>query len=254
MTTSPTPIIVFGATGRTGSRVCAIALERAEFRLLACVGRGVRSADAPAARAQSGPESPLFCDDPAQLAPLKGHARAVIDFTSDEGARAACRAALELGCALVVGTTALSDVTRGSIDGAARSIPVLVAPNMSLGVAVLARLAGDAVRALGPGYEASIVEAHHSRKKDAPSGTALRLSEAIRRAGAVLRDDQILALRGGDVIGEHTIRLAGPGEYIELTHRATSRDLFALGALHAAAWLADQTPGSFTIEDMLGAR
>ena len=94
--------------------------------------------------------------------------------------------------------------------------------------------------------------ARHSRKKDAPSGTALRLAAAVRSAGHALRDDQVVAIRGGDVIGEHTVRFAGPGEYIEITHRATTRDLFAIGAIHAAKWLVGKPAGEYSIEDALG--
>jgi 4-hydroxy-tetrahydrodipicolinate reductase len=121
-----------------------------------------------------------------------------------------------------------------------------------MGVAVLAAAVRTVAGLLGSEYECSIVEAHHSKKKDAPSGTALRLAKAAREGGSALRDDQILAVRGGDVIGEHTVRFAGSGEYIEMTHRATSRDLFAMGALRAARWIAGRSPGWYTMEDVLG--
>ncbi|MBC8106802.1 MAG: 4-hydroxy-tetrahydrodipicolinate reductase, partial [Anaerolineae bacterium] len=107
-------------------------------------------------------------------------------------------------------------------------------------------------RSLGAGYDISIVEAHHNKKKDAPSGTALRLAKAIEQSGTHVKSDQIVAMRGGDVVGEHTIRFAGEGEYVELTHRATSRDVFAHGALRAAVWLAHREPGWYTMEDVLG--
>jgi 4-hydroxy-tetrahydrodipicolinate reductase len=122
---------------------------------------------------------------------------------------------------------------------------------MSLGVAVMARLSRLAATALGKAYHCSIVESHHINKKDAPSGTALRLADACREGGALLPDDQVLAIRGGDVIGEHTVRFAGTGEYLELTHRATTRDLFALGALRAASWIVGKPPGLYSIEDVV---
>src|SRR6185436_3136290 len=109
-----------------------------------------------------------------------------------------------------------------------------------------------ACRTLGKDYRCSIVEAHHAAKKDAPSGTAIRLAKAARDAGANLPDDQILSIRGGDVIGEHTVRLSGPGEYIELTHRATTRDLFARGALQCAAWLREKPAGWYSVQDVVG--
>lgn len=155
-------------------------------------------------------------------------------------------------CALLVGTTGLSERTIAELRETAAVCPVLLAPNTSLGVAVAAKIISELACALGPGFECSIVEAHHNRKKDAPSGTAIRLAGAVRSAGHELRDDQVVSIRGGDVIGEHTVRFAGPGEYIELTHRATTRDLFALGAIRAAKWLSQRGPGWYAIEDTLG--
>lgn len=256
-TASITPIIVFGATGRTGSRVCALALERPSFALLARVSRGASNAASSALAVDArGNQTTLSTSNTQDLLRFKGLARAIIDFSSEQGTLAASRSSIELGCAHLVATTALGSETLATLREASRRVPVLVAPNTSLGVSVLAKLATDAARVLGAsgGYEVSIVEAHHSRKKDAPSGTALRLADAVREGGMELKPDQVLAMRGGDVIGEHTIRFAGPGEYLEFTHRATTRDLFALGALNAAAWLARQTPGWYTIDNMLNSQ
>jgi 4-hydroxy-tetrahydrodipicolinate reductase len=182
----------------------------------------------------------------------KNERAVVVDFSSDSGARAAAAVALSRGAALVVGTTALAKETVEMLRAASKKISVLVAPNTSLGVAALADIALRAAGALGPKYTVSIVEAHHSGKKDAPSGTAIRLANAVRAGGIEVRDDQVLSIRSGDVIGEHTIRFAGPGEYIELTHRATSRDLFAMGALKGAAWIAQKESGWWTMEDVVG--
>jgi 4-hydroxy-tetrahydrodipicolinate reductase len=138
---------------------------------------------------------------------------------------------------------------------------------MSLGVQVLAELAAEAVRRLGPEFDVEISEMHHRAKVDAPSGTGLRLAEAVREVrelrpvtgrsgivGARTRDEiGVLAFRGGDVIGDHTVHLLGPGERLELTHRATNRDLFAQGALRAARWLVKQQPGRYTLRDVLDA-
>jgi 4-hydroxy-tetrahydrodipicolinate reductase len=175
----------------------------------------------------------------------------VIDFSSDAGTHQALEAAQRSGAALLVGTTALQPATRDLLRAESSRRAVLLAPNTSLGVAALADLVRRAAAALSD-FDCSIVEAHHNQKKDAPSGTALRLAQAARDAGARLPDEQVVAIRGGDVVGEHTVRFAGQGEYIELTHRATSRDLFVRGALHAAAWLHGRQPGWWTMEDALG--
>jgi 4-hydroxy-tetrahydrodipicolinate reductase len=240
-------MIVHGAAGRMGSRICALAAEDARFELVGAIER----AGAPEIGSlAAAPKNKAFTVRIASS--CDGRADVVIDFSSDAGAHAALATALRSSAALLVGTTALSELTVSALRDASSKIPVLVAPNTSLGVPVLARAAADVARALASaGFEISIVEAHHSKKKDAPSGTALRLARAITDTGARIAPDQILAVRGGDVVGEHTIRFAGAGEYIELTHRATSRDVFVHGALRAAAWLAGRAPGWYTIEDVL---
>ena len=247
MSSTNTSLIIHGASGRMGSRLCAVAADDARFTLVGAIARDAsRSIGAIAAAPKTSASAVKItpsCDQPADV---------VIDFSSDEGARHALSLALHRNAAILVGTTALSELTVSALADASQKIPVLIAPNTSLGIPVLARAAADVARALGPGFDISILEAHHARKKDAPSGTAIRLARAIRDAGASLSSDQILAIRGGDVIGEHTIRFAGAGEYIELTHRATSRDVFVHGALHAAEWLHHQPPGRYTIEDVLG--
>lgn len=247
MSSTNTSVIIHGASGRMGARLCVVAAADARFTLVGAVARQGSSAIGSVAAAPKTSASAVkitpSCDQRADV---------VIDFSSDEGARHALSIALAHRAALLVGTTALAELTVSALADASQKIPVLIAPNTSLGIPVLARAAADVARALGPAFDISIVEAHHSRKKDAPSGTAIRLAGAIREAGAAVKPDQIIAIRGGDVIGEHTIRFAGSGEYIELTHRATSRDVFVHGALHAAAWLRAQPPGRYTIEDVLG--
>jgi 4-hydroxy-tetrahydrodipicolinate reductase len=178
--------------------------------------------------------------------------RSIIDFSSDDGARFSIEHAKKIRAALLIGTTALSVTTIQALKELSTLAPVLVASNTSLGVALLASSIARAARALGPEYRCSIVEAHHDKKKDAPSGTALHLAKAARDAGASLSDSNIVAIRSGDVVGEHTVRFAGPGEYLEFTHRATSRDVFARGAIHAIKWLAAQPAGWYTMRDMLG--
>jgi len=247
MTNTNTSIIVHGASGRLGSRICAIALADPSITLAGAIthpgssrlGHGIVG-DAPS---KSTIKYTIFDDQRADV---------VIDFSSDDGARRALEIALASRAALLVGTTALSSDTVETLRAASKKISVLLAPNTSLGVAVLAESLARVARALGPGYDISIVEAHHNKKKDAPSGTALRLARASEAAGFPLKPDQIVAIRGGDVVGEHTVRFAGTGEYIELTHRATTRDVFAHGAIRAAKWLAHRPAGWHTMEDVLG--
>ncbi len=230
-----------------GARIVALGLIDPEVRItraLTHAGSALLGAEsgAPGVRISITPS-------PSESADFQG---VLIDFSSDAGAAHAAALARASRCALLVGTTGLSEHTLAALRETAAVCPVLIAPNTSLGVAVASKIVFELARALGPGFECSIVEAHHSRKKDAPSGTALRLARAVRSAGHELRDDQVVSMRGGDVIGEHTVRFAGPGEYVELTHRATTRDLFAMGAIRAAKWLSAQRPGWYTIEDTLG--
>jgi len=193
-------------------------------------------------------------------------AEVCIDFSSPRATASVARACARAGVALVSGTTGLQDDALQAIDEAAKSVPVLWAPNTSAGVQVLAELVREAVARLGPGYDIEVVEVHHRRKVDAPSGTALRLVEAARegRQGLTLvagregtpgarkaEEIGVLAVRGGDVIGDHAVHLLGDGERIELTHRATSRDLFGRGALRAARFLLGKAPGRYTMRDVI---
>lgn len=194
-------------------------------------------------------------------------AHVIIDFSRPDGLSRVLSAARRTGTAVVSGTTRLDAAVEKQIDDAAKVIPVLWAPNTSLGVQVLAELVAEAVRRLGPGFDIEIVETHHKGKIDSPSGTAVRLADAARTAREGLRavhgregnvgprgadEIAILALRGGDVIGDHTVHLLGPGERIELTHRATNRDLFARGALRAARFLAGKPAGRYSMANVLG--
>ncbi|MHC4825789.1 MAG: 4-hydroxy-tetrahydrodipicolinate reductase [Planctomycetota bacterium] len=224
-------LAVHGAAGRMGARTCSLACNDPRFGLVAQID--LESNTKPANNAG---------------APID----AVIDFSSDEGARNAARIALEQHASLLVGTTGLSRQTLADIEVAARTIPVMIAPNTSLGVAVMNHLAAVAAGLLAPRYGVNLIEAHHTGKQDAPSGTALRIADTLRRAGAELPAESIHAIRSGDVVGEHTVEFAGGGERIRICHMATSRDLFARGALEAAAWLHGQPPGRYTIEQALG--
>lgn len=154
--------------------------------------------------------------------------------------------------AILVGVTGLGAEAVAALRGLCDRHAVMLTPNTSLGIAALASAAQSVVRALGPSYGVAITESHHAMKKDAPSGTALRLAEAIARAGQPVPREHIHSIRADDIVGTHTVTIAGPGEVIELTHRATTRDLFALGAITCAKFLAHLPPGWYTMDDLTG--
>lgn len=228
---APLKIAVCGASGRTGSRVAALAATDARFHLLARVGRAQAAA---------------FEDE-------IGACGAVIDFTTPDATVKFAAACGRTKVPLVIGTTGLTDVQRAQVAAAARKTAVFMAPNFSRGVTMLLHLAAEAARRL-PDYDAAIVESHHKGKKDAPSGTALRLAQAVAEGR---RDDApvpTLSLRVGGVVGEHALTLAGPFDRLELSHSAQSRDAFALGALDAALWTARKKPGLYDMLDLMGLR
>jgi 4-hydroxy-tetrahydrodipicolinate reductase len=212
-------------------------------------------------------EGVVLGDDPK---PALAACDVAIDFSLPAATLATLRAAADAGVAYVTGTTGLTEDERGEIERLARRVPVIHAPNFSVAVNVLVWLAGAAARRLGADYDAELVEIHHAAKRDAPSGTALRLAEAVAEArGHQLAERLVLtregetgarpqgaigiqALRGGDCAGEHTVLFAGRGERLELIHRASTRDHFARGAVRAAVWLADKGPGLYRIEQVLG--
>lgn len=227
------PIALHGAKGRMGQRIATLAAEDRRVRITALLDRG----DLPAGWQQTS------------LAPTLAETRVIIDFSSDEGTKAAVGLARTLCAGLVVGTTALSGATLDALAGAEREIPVMVCANTSLGVAVARHLAREAARLLGSDYDVDIIETHHTKKLDAPSGTALALAASVREGGHEVAKDHIHAIRAGDVIGDHIVQFAGVGEILRIQHSATTRDLFARGALRAAAWLAERAPGRYRIED-----
>jgi len=258
-----TRIHVHGATGRMGRNIVR-ALADAEGLVL--VGAVDRQALAVDAGTLAGVHA-LGVNITDQLSAMRGDV--VIDFSRSEATEALAKQAQEMGFALVVGTTGLEPSAFAALDEAARVVPVIIAPNTSVGVTVLAHLAQLATKLLGAGFDAEIVEMHHNQKADAPSGTALRIADAVlaakgldRSALRTGRDGKpgprtknevgVLAMRGGDVIGDHTLVLAGEGERIELTHKATDRALFAKGALRAARWIANRPPGRYEMRDVLG--
>jgi 4-hydroxy-tetrahydrodipicolinate reductase len=194
----------------------------------------------------------------------------VIDFTRPEGTMAHLEACLAHGKPMVIGTTGFSEAQRQRIAEGARRIPIALSPNFAIGVNVVFRLAQTAAAALGDAYDVEIVEAHHRHKIDAPSGTALKLGELV--AGALGRDLGKVAthgrsgdtgerpakaigfhaIRGGDIVGEHTVIFAGAGERVEISVRSQSRTTYAAGALRAARWLAGRPPGLYDMFDVLG--
>jgi 4-hydroxy-tetrahydrodipicolinate reductase len=191
---------------------------------------------------------------------------AAIDFTAPLATLAHAAQAAEAGVPLVIGTTGIDEAGQAKLKEFARKTPIVFAPNMSLSANVMFEIA-ERVAALLPGYDAEIAEIHHNLKKDAPSGTALRLAESLRRGrkggrlifgregqvGARKPDEiGVHAVRGGDVVGDHTVFFLGTGERIELTHRVTSRAALAAGALAAAKWVVGRAPGLYDMRDVLG--
>jgi 4-hydroxy-tetrahydrodipicolinate reductase len=193
----------------------------------------------------------------------------VIDFTTTVATLAILEEAVFQKRPIVIGTTGFTEAEKENIARASKEIAIVFSPNMSIGVNVVFKLLADAMRALGSAYDAEIVEMHHRHKKDAPSGTALRMGEAIAQARETTLDEVarferhgdigarslgeigIQSLRGGDVVGDHRVIFAGPGERIEITHQAHSRENFARGSLIAARWIVNQKPGLYDMMDVL---
>jgi 4-hydroxy-tetrahydrodipicolinate reductase len=211
------------------------------------------------------PEAGVTVTD--ELQPRAG--QIVIDFSLPQATDKNIERCVEAGCGLVLGTTGLSAASRQGLEAASKKIPIVFAANYSAGVTMLIHLASIAARALGPEWQAELFELHHKHKRDAPSGTGLRVASAV--AEALGRDDEafvydrsqrdhargpeeigVVALRGGDSVGEHTLMLLGEGERLELTHRARDRAIFAKGALRAARWLIGKEPGLYDMFDVLG--
>lgn len=257
-------VAVNGATGRMGRVLVDLLRRDRRFELVAAV----TSADDGEMGTPVAPGSALrFSHDWTQA----GELDVVIDFSGPDGLDAALGHCLERKVALVVGTTGLGEARESRLEQAGADIPVLRSANFSLGVAVLSRLLRQAAAALAE-WDLEIVEAHHNRKEDAPSGTALLLGEAAAAGrGVVLGDRAVFAregrtgprnageigfavVRGGDIVGEHTALLIGQGERVELAHRATDRGIFARGAVEAAHWLAGKPAGHYTLDAMLAER
>ena len=174
----------------------------------------------------------------------------LIEFTSPSATLEHLEAAVKNKKAMVIGTTGFSKDEVEKIKEASKKIPVVFSPNMSIGANLMFRITEEVARSLGEDYEAEIVEVHHNQKKDAPSGTAKRLGEAVSRGEGKM--PPIHSVRLGDIVGDHTVIFAGKGERIELTHRAHSRDAFAKGSIDAAKFLAGKKPGLYTMAEVIG--
>ena len=230
-------VLVHGATGRMGQallRLCAESPDR--YDVVGAVSRR------PSQRVIDG--VPQFAAAELNGAPAFDVA---IDFSLPDAFDRILALCVSRKAAFVSGTTGLSDAQRQALDAAGQSIPLAWASNFSLGVAVLHELVARAAQAL-PGWDCDIVEAHHARKQDAPSGTATTLGPAAEQGGATPR---FTSIRAGDIVGEHSVQFTGPGERVELVHRAGNRDIFARGALHAASRLVGRAPGVYGIRDLL---
>jgi len=263
----PVPLAVVGASGRMGRAVVRLA-EGAGFRVVAAIASDSVGSDA-GELAGIGKLGVALTGDLAAIG--ASGAKVAIDFSHPGALSAVAAACASAGVALVCGTTGLDELGQRSLDSAATKVPVLWEPNMSVGVFVLSAVVKKAVEMLGLGFDVEVVEVHHKHKADSPSGTALRLAEVAIAAREGLGEGSQLkhgregkkatrastevgmhAVRGGDVIGDHEVHLLGAGERIELTHRATSRELFAQGALRAAAWLVGKPAGRVSMATVLG--
>jgi 4-hydroxy-tetrahydrodipicolinate reductase len=201
-------------------------------------------------------DSVAQCDLGDAIEPAMNNCDVVIDFSHADAIEGICHAALQHRprklSGLVVGTTGHSAIQHQLIAKTAESLPIVFASNFSIGVNALFALASKAAEILGPEFNLGIVETHHRMKKDAPSGTAKTLAEILRTARKLNDQVPIQSIREGEVVGDHTVSFAGPGERLELTHRASSREIFARGALRAAQWIIGKPAGLYSMQDVLG--
>jgi len=263
-------IAIAGASGRMGRMLVETVLNHAEVELVGVLDRTGSPLVGQDAGAFIGRETGIRITDDADLA--LAHADYLIDFTRPEATLAYLEVARRYGVKLIVGTTGFSDDQKAELASASRTTAMVVASNMAVGVNVTFKLLDIAARLLATGYDIEVIEAHHRHKVDAPSGTALKIGEVLADAlGRDLsecavygregitgeRDPSTIGfstIRGGDIVGDHTVLFAGIGERIEISHKASSRVGYAQGALRAAHFLADKTSGLFDMQDVLGLR
>jgi 4-hydroxy-tetrahydrodipicolinate reductase len=262
-------VAVLGVTGRMGQAlVRLLSAAHTPGLILSGATCAPQSARRGLDAALDGAPTGILATDEVGRA-LQGAAVAV-DFSRPELVAAHAAACAAAGVPLLVGTTGFDATARTALEHASRSIPVLIAPNTSLGVAVMAQLVRQATAALGAEFDVEILESHHRLKRDAPSGTALALGEGVAAVrGTTLAEVAVFerhgsfaprqpgsigfaVLRAADIVGEHTVLFAAAGERIEITHRATDRATFARGALRAAGWLAGRSPGLYGMHNVLG--
>jgi 4-hydroxy-tetrahydrodipicolinate reductase len=260
---------VAGAAGRMGSRITALSKEYEGLKLTAAFEtKGHRGIGKDIGILTGSGESGVLLS--GGIGEIIDSVDLIIDFTSVESTKQNLKAASAKGKAIVIGTTGFTAADMGEMTPLLKGIPCVMASNMSLGVNLLLKVLADVAGALGDDYDIEIVEAHHRLKKDAPSGTALKMAQVIADAVNRNLDDVavyarkgiigqrtkkeigIQAVRAGDIVGEHTVLFGGLGERIEITHKASSRDTFARGALRAALWLQGKAPGLYDMQDVLG--
>jgi 4-hydroxy-tetrahydrodipicolinate reductase len=263
-------IAVAGASGRMGRMLIEAVLAADDLALSGALDVAASPAIGTDAAAFLGRSSGVTIT--ADLNAGLAGAQVLIDFTRPEGTLAHLAVCRALGVKAVIGTTGFSDAQKALIAEQARHVAIVLAPNMSVGVNVVLRLLDMAARALDEGYDIEVIEAHHRHKVDAPSGTALKMGEVLANAlGRDLKQCAVYAregvtgerdpstigfatIRGGDIVGDHTVLFAGTGERIEITHRSNSRAGYAQGSLRAARFLAGQARGLFGMNDVLGLR
>ncbi|CCO24607.1 4-hydroxy-tetrahydrodipicolinate reductase [Maridesulfovibrio hydrothermalis] len=248
-----TDIVIMGAKGRMGDTLVRLTQQSDDLNLAGVLER-------------SGCEEGLdslncVCGTSPEEVLTKVPGAVVIDFTAPAVTLKLLETAAVTGNPVVIGTTGMTNEELAQVEEFAKKVPVFLAPNMSVGVNVLLKILPELVRMLGPAYDMEMTEIHHNKKVDSPSGTALKLAQCMAEARGLVYDEVkkhcrdgivgartkdelgVMAVRGGDVVGDHTAYFLGPGERIEVTHRAHSRETFAQGALRAAGWIADKKPG-----------
>jgi 4-hydroxy-tetrahydrodipicolinate reductase len=265
---APHAITVAGASGRMGHMLIEAIHHADDCRLVGALDMAHSAALGQDASAFLGSASGVQVT--ADLALGLQSAKTLIDFTRPEGTLAHLRVCRQLGVNAVIGTTGFTDAQKAEIAVIARDIAIVMAPNMSVGVNVTLKLLQMAAKAMATGYDIEIIEAHHRHKVDAPSGTALKMGEVIAEAqGRKLADCAVYAregvtgerdpssigfatIRGGDIVGDHTVLFAGTGERIEITHKSSSRATYAQGSLRAVRFVAGRAPGLYDMFDVLG--
>ena len=264
---SPLRIAIAGASGRMGRMLIEAVLNAPDCELAGALDISGNPALGMDAGAFLGRSTGVIIT--SDVAAGLARAQVLIDFTRPEGTLAHLRVCQQLGVKMVIGTTGFGDADKAQLAQAAQSLAMVMAPNMSVGVNVTLRLLQMAAKALSTGYDIEVIEAHHRHKVDAPSGTALKMGEVIAEAlGRDLKDCAVYAreghtgerdpssigfatIRGGDIVGDHTVMFAGTGERVEITHRSGSRSNYAQGSLRAARYLADRASGMFDMFDVL---